>query len=195
MNTLDIAAALEPLVAALESLSVAYQVGGSIASSVFGAPRATLDVDLVAELKATHARPLVHALESRYYIDEDMILEAVRRRASFNVIHLDTALKLDVFVVKMRPFDREAFTRGIDDTLPTPDGETRSFRFTAPEDIILHKLEWYRLGNEISERQWLDVLGVLKVQAGALDTAYLDRWAEALGLTDLLERARDDAGR
>ena len=123
------------------------------------------------------------------YIDADMIHDAIRRRSSFNLVHLATMMKVDVFIVKARPFDRVAFARV---TTAPLDANERSFPLTTAEDIVLHKLEWFVLGGGMSERQWHDILGVLQVQAN-LDRAYLDRWATDLGVADLLARAFREA--
>ncbi len=193
MNPPDILAALTPVADALECLGIAYHIGGSVASSAHGIARTTLDVDLVADLVLSHVRPLVETLQGTYYIDEEMVREAVQQRSSFNVIHLETVLKVDVFVLKARPYDREAFRRMRRDTLDEA-GDAREFYVASPEDVILNKLEWYRLGGGVSDRQWSDVLGVLKVQKDSLDYAYLRRWAVDLGVSDLLDRALEDAG-
>src|SRR5438132_8240083 len=107
MNAPEILAALAPIVEALEELGVAYHIGGSVASSVYGFIRATIDADLVADLRLEHVRPLVKQLEAKYYIDADAVRDAIRRRSSFNAIHLDTMLKFTVFIPKTRPFDQE----------------------------------------------------------------------------------------
>ena len=188
MISSDIVDALTPVIEAFEALAVPYLVGGSVATSVYGVPRSTLDVDVVAAMTADAVDPFVTALETHYYIDKDMIRDAIRRRASFNVIHLETMLKVDVFVLKERAFDNEAFRRRRRDTLE--EGEAAKLVHVAsPEDMILHKLEWYRKGGEVSERQWRDVLGVIKVQSSGLDVPYMQRWAGELGIQDLLERA------
>ena len=188
----DVVAALEPVVEALEELGVRYRVGGSVASSALGVPRSTLDVDVACEIGLAHVARFVARLSGRYYVDADMIADAIRRRASFNVIHLATMLKVDVFVRKGRAFDAQSFERVTRKPLDVAEG-ARSFDLTTAEDIILHKLEWYRLGNEISERQWLDLVGVMRVQSDALDVAYLRRWATEIGVFDLLERAFESA--
>src|SRR5690606_8640426 len=136
-----------------------------------------------------HAEPLARLLRSDFYVDVDMILDAVRRRASFNVIHLATMFKADVFVMKGDSWSREEMQRARAEELTGPQGPL-TIRFASPEDPLLHKLVWYRLGNEISDRQWGDILGVFKVQGSLLDDEYLDRWAAALDVADLLARAR-----
>ncbi len=191
MNTPQVLAAITPIVEALEELGVSYHIGGSVASSVYGILRATIDADLIANLHIEQARPLVKWLEAEYYIDEDMVRDAIKRRSSFNVIHLDTMLKVDVFVPKSRLFDQEEFRRAQQEVLLEG---TRPFNVASPEGTILNKLEWYRMGGEVSDRQWNDILGVLKVQGTHLDMNYLQKWAANLNVTDLLERALVDAG-
>jgi hypothetical protein len=182
-NTPDIQVTITPIVEALEELGVPYHIGGSVASSLYGLPRLTVDVDIVADLRQGHVRPLIDQLQTDYYIDDDMIRDAIGRRSSFNVIHLDTMLKVDVYLPKSRPFDQEVLLEG-----------TRPFNVASPEGTILNKLEWYRMGGEVSDRQWNDILGVLKVQGTHLDMAYLQLWAANLKVTDLLERALVDSG-
>lgn len=188
----DLLAALEPVIEVLERLGVRYQVGGSVASSIHGMARATMDVDLVAELEADHVEALVRRLEGEYFIDESTVRSALRQRSSFNLIHQETMMKVDVFLPKARPYDREALARSLEDTL-ADDPSARPINVKAPEDVVLSKLEWYRLGGETSERQWSDVLGVLRVQEGRLDLDYARRWAAELGVGDLLERALAEA--
>ena len=193
MDTPDILTAAGPVAEAFENLGIHYYIGGSVASSVYGIARSTMDVDMVSNLKPKHVRSLVTMLESSYYIDEDMILAAIRSGSSFNLIHLETMLKIDVFIVKNEPYDIEAFKRRRRDTL-NEENETVEFYLASPEDIILNKLGWYRLGGGVSERQWNDVLGVLKVQRESLDKSYLRFWAMELKLKDLLEKAFQDSG-
>ncbi len=174
------------LAAVFVELEVEYLVGGSVASSVHGVPRATNDVDLVARLAGRHVDAFVAALRGDFYVDADMIHDAIRRRASFNVVHLATMLKADVFVFDGSAQAQAELSRK--QAIEVVVGEPAVW-FSSPEDIVLQKLAWYRKGNEVSERQWTDVLGVLQVSGPRLDLAYLNHWAAQLGLTSLLERA------
>lgn len=192
MNTPDIVAAITPIVDVFQRLGVGYCVAGSVASSAHGIARATLDVDMVADLRPAQVAPLVAALSSDYYVDLDAAADAVTRRSMFNVVHLATMLKVDIYVLTARPFDRESFGRRRPAVLEDRD-DAPTYALDTAEDTVLHKLEWYRAGGEVSDRQWGDVVGVLQVQAGALDLEYMRNWADQLGVSDLLERALVEA--
>ena len=180
------------VVEALEALGVPYLIGGSLASAVHGVVRTTMDADLVADLRPEHAEPLAQALGDAFYVDAASIRDAIRHRSSFNVIHLESMFKVDIFIPKQRPFDRAQLQRRTKQVIAT-EPEREAYVATA-EDTILAKLEWYRRGGEVSDRQWQDVLGVLKVQGNRLDLAYLRQWAASLGVSDLLEKALTEAG-
>ena len=188
------------VVDALDALGVPYAIGGSFASALHGVMRATMDADLVADLCLEHVEPLAQALGDAFYADAEMMRDAIRRHGSFNLIHLDTVFKVDVFVAKPRPFDRSQLARRQLHLL-SEDPERHAYVISA-EDVVLSKLEWYRMGGEdfgelsraVSDRQWRDVLGVLKVQGDRLDQDYLRRMSVELGVTDLLERVLEEAG-
>jgi len=171
---------------ALEQVGALYVIGGSLASTVHGVVRTTLDTDIVADLNLQQARPFADLLAGAFYLDSESIRHAIRIRSSFNVIHLATMFKVDVFVPKGRPFDRQQMARR-QPWVADPDSG-RVFFVASPEDTILAKLAWYRLGDEISDRQWRDILGVLAVQGDRLDFAYMRQWAAILDVSDLLER-------
>lgn len=175
----------------LERLGIPYAVGGSLASSLHGVMRSTLDVDIVADMKPEHIQPLVAALAKEFHADEEMMREAIERRSSFKLVHYETALKVDIFIRKLRAFDQMQLARR--SPVVIANDPEASVYVVSPEDIILSKLEWYRTGGEVSERQWRDILGVLKTCAGRLDLAYLRRWAGELKIGDLLERALQEA--
>jgi hypothetical protein len=179
------------VLAAFERVGIACALGGSVASSLHGVPRYTQDADLTVEPFPGREESLLGQFGPDYYVSLPAVQQAVRDRSSFNVIHTPSGFKVDVFIQKRRPFDQNLLARRIPRTDFDPSG--RPVPVLSPEDVLLHKLEWYRLGGETSDRQWGDVLGVLRVQAGRLDDAYLDRWAADLGVSDLLAKARADA--
>jgi hypothetical protein len=176
----------------LEQLEVSYFVAGSYASNVHGFYRATADADLVADLKLRHVEPFTELLGREFYFDAAAIRDAVMQRASFNVIHFDTSHKVDVFLLKREFFLLAELERRQRQRL-APNAPEQVW-MASVEDTILSKLDWYRLGGGVSDRQWGDVTGVLKVQGERLDFAYLRQWAKELGVADLLERAFADSG-
>ncbi len=168
------------VIEALDDLGVRYVIGGSLASALHGVARATMDADLVADLKPQHVRPLVQKLAGAFYLDEDAVRTAVASRRSFNAIHLATMFKVDVFIPKGRPFDLAQLEHATAQLIATdPD---RLAYVASAEDTILAKLDWYR-----------QVLGVVKVQGDRLDWNYLRQQAASLGLTDLLEKLLNSA--
>jgi hypothetical protein len=175
----------------LETLDVPYLIGGSLASTLYGMVRMTQDSDIVTEMQFEHVQPFIESLQDEFYMDEEMIAEAIERHSSFNIIHRETMFKVDVFIPHERPFLQSQLARAKKQTF-TFESEV-SAKFASPEDTVLSKLEWYRMGGEVSDRQWRDVLGVLKTHTGELDLDYLQKWARELDVSDLLDRALDDA--
>jgi hypothetical protein len=173
--------------AVFDRLGIQYLVGGSLASAVYGVARATMDADLVADIHPALIPALVSAWEGEFYIDAEMIRDAIYHCSNFNLIHLETMFKVDVFLLKQRPFDLNQMERRISQAMGD-EPEERAY-FSTAEDIILAKLEWYRAGGETSERQWRDILGVLNLQSDRLDFQYLQNWASRLGIQDLWRKA------
>ncbi len=189
----DMIDGITPVMRALEGLGVPYYVGGSIASSTYGIARSTNDADLVADFRLEHVLPFIQQLAADFYVSESAIRSAIERQSCFNVIHLRTAFKVDVFVLKHREFDQIAMSRL--QVRPLYFGEVESVGpIASPEDIVLAKLEWFRKGGEVSERQLLDIKTVLQIQADAIDIDYLWHWSRELQVDDLLLRVLSDAG-
>lgn len=169
---------------ALDALGVVHTIGGSIASSMAGEPRSTIDVDIVADLKAEQVAGLVAALQHDFYLDETALRRAVADLSSANLIHHETSIKIDLFIAGGTPLDRQQLARRL-----RVDVGGRTLHVHPPEDILLQKLRWYRKGGEVSDRQWRDVVGIVRVQGTRLDRTYLYSQAPVLGVADLLDRA------
>lgn len=177
----------------LESLGLDYLIGGSLASSLHGIPRSTQDADLLVDLPPERVADLLLALGAQFYADRERAHGAVARKTAFNVIHLETMFKVDLFVLGDDAAARSEMQRRQRHRVGELEDDT-AFVASA-EDTILQKLLWYRRGHGVSDRQWQDVLGVLRVQGDRLDRAYLDRWASALDLHGLLVDAMAEADR
>lgn len=175
----------------LEEMEIPYVIGGSLASITHGVIRNTQDADIVADIQPDQISRFTNALKAEFYVDPLSIMDAILQRSSFNLIHLGTAFKVDVFLPKESAFARMQMERRRRRILQ--EEPERTAWVTSAEDIILAKLEWFRLGGEVSERQWRDVLGVLKTQGALIDKAYLHHWAGEIGVLDLLERAFNES--
>ncbi len=177
---------------ALDALDVRYAITGSVASGFHGEPRATLDVDLIADLAPSTATRLAEVLDDTYYIDGPTA-QRTRAGESFHAIHLASSVEVDIFVTGDDPFEQARLQRRVCITLPDADDAT--LWVDAAEGTVLRKLEWFRRGGEVSDRQWRDVVSILRVQGATLDDAFLDQWAPQLGVADLLARVRAAAAR
>jgi hypothetical protein len=188
MNPLDV---LQLVTETLERLGLAYMVAGSIASTIYGEPRYTQDADVVVQLSRLSIDEVTKAFSRDFYIDRGQVERAVEAVSSFNIIHLDSAFKVDLFTVGLGGFEEQALNRRGRKTL---DSKSQYAPFVqTPEDTVLAKLRWFQQGGRVSDQQWRDVLGILKVQEGMLDIAYLRKWAGELRVADLLEEAFRDA--
>lgn len=136
MSPIDIYGVALAVIQILEKLGVVYELGGSLASSLHGTPRSTLDADIVADLRPSQVPGFIEALGSDYYAVPDAIRESILRRRSFNIIHTATALKIDIFPIKDNPFSITEFSRRRQASFPPPSGP--QVWVCSPEDIIPH---------------------------------------------------------
>lgn len=187
-----LAAALSSLVDAFGNCAIPYMIGGSVASGVHGVYRTSLDVDLVVDIDSVVVPRFVRELGNAFYADADQIRDALQAGRSFNLIHLASSYKFDLFPLAGDPFQQSQFSRRVVRDLVTQ-GQTLSLPMATAEDTLLMKLAWYRLGGEVSERQWNDVRGILAVQRGRLDSDYLNRWALYLKVEDLFRDALESS--
>jgi hypothetical protein len=182
------AEAFAELLEILDKMEIPYAVGGSVASSVHGIPRTTMDVDLVADIHPDQVKDFAALLHPRFYADALAIADSLNRGRSFNVIHLASAYKFDIFPLRKDSYSQASFARRRFAEVRALGPEPLECAIAAPEDTILRKLEWYRASGEASERQWSDLRGVMRVSGDALDREYLRKWAKYLKVDDLLER-------
>ena len=187
----EVIEALSLLVQTLDHLGIVYYIGGSVSSAIHGTPRRTQDVDVIVAMQLNQVHPFVQALQSDYYLDEQALKDAIRHNLPYNVIHLDTMMKVDLIPLKKRAFTQEEARRAQPQIL---EAGTQPLRIASAEDAVLTKLEWFEMGGRSSGRQWNDILGILRRQGVAIDLPYLRRWADALGVRDLLEQVLVDAG-
>ncbi len=186
---IQLGTALAALLVAFDKLQIDYFVGGSVASANFGLPRQTNDVDLVADLTPQTARLLCGLLNNAFYADPEDAAAAVQARRAFNVIHLQSAYKFDIFPAGDNDYARSELSRAQQIIPSLPGFESLQFRVCSPEDSILSKLVWYQRGGGVSDRQWRDILGVINVQRERLDKTYMNEWASRLGVDELLQLA------
>jgi hypothetical protein len=189
MSLIELLPALRPVVVQLDRLGIAYYIGGSVASSIYGEPRSTLDIDLGVDLSESAVHELATKWDGEFYVSESAMRTAAQSGRSFNLIHFATAMKIDIFVSKGDVFNTSVLKRRVTREVAFG-GEALSVWFATPEDVVLHKLIWYRKGNETSERQWRDIAGILKAQQDRLDNTYIEEWADRLQIRDLWDRMR-----
>lgn len=179
MTDLPVTIGLE-VIKHFEELRVDYMLVGSVASSLRGIARSTLDIDLLASLDEGQAQGLIERVQADFYVSASAVAEALRRKSMFNLVQFSSGFKIDVYILGGKPFERAEFER----RQPlTTEGQT--LWVATPEDLIISKLDWYRMGGRISERQWRDVVGLLQLHRERLDRVYLEQWVTRLDLVEL----------
>jgi len=184
-NAIDIAL---KVARALTSVGAEYFLGGSLASSLQGEPRATNDIDFVIALPVGLTKALRDALGSDFEVDTDMLRDAVLHARSANAFYLPVVTKIDFFGRGYEPFDESEFSRRRP-VVVRASGETIVVK--SAEDTVLRKLLWFREGGGVSEKQWRDIVSVLRISGASMDDAYLTSWGSRLELEALLQRARE----
>jgi hypothetical protein len=178
----------------LELLKIPYYIGGSVASSFQGEVRFTEDLDLVISIHQSQTQSILNTFSQDFYISEIAVEDAMRgRTSSFNIIDLETTEKADIFVMRNDAFAQSKMARR-QLYIPVNRPASDAIYLCSPEDTVLQKLVWYRMTKNESQRQWRDVLGVLKIQGDRLDFDYLQKWSGELSLSDLLETACTESG-
>ena len=187
MNNPENIQILDNVTEILEKLKIKYAIGGSMASSLYGTVRFTEDADITIEPFGASAEKLLQAFGRDYYISAEAMYNALKNHNSFNIIHIESAFKIDIFICKDEDFEKQLFART--NRIKLSDSPDKLFSVVSPEDIILLKLKWYHDSNCVSEKQWNDILGVLQTQGEKLDTNYLRTWSVKLNIDTLLTKA------
>jgi hypothetical protein len=176
---------LHKIIEVFEKLSVPYLVTGSVASMAYGEPRLTNDIDIVADINLSHMPALLASFpEEEYYIDGEMIKEAILRIGQFNIIHPASGLKVDVIIKQDIPFDQSRFGR-VRKIYPG----SYPADFASPEDVIIKKMEYYKMGG--SEKHLRDITGIFKVSGESLDQEYISQWASRLDLDEIWDMVKN----
>ncbi|MBI3813301.1 MAG: hypothetical protein HY279_02380 [Nitrospinae bacterium] len=179
---------LKKVIQSLDQAGIQYMITGSVASSLQGEPRSTHDIDMVVAVQKSAAKRLAEAFPPPgFYLDEDSILNAIKRQSMFNLIDVNAGDKVDFWILTDEPFDRLRFSRKISEEFMG-----LKMKVSSPEDTILAKLRWAKLSGG-SEKQFTDALRVYEVQYGKLDIDYLEQWAKKLKVESLWKRILDEA--
>ena len=191
MDSVSVWKELQLVLTVLDRLRISYVLGGSLASSIWGVPRSTNDADVMVLPFPGREEQFAASFPPDFYLSLAGMRDANLKRRSFNIINTSTGFKTDIFVASAKKLDDLAFRRRVTRKVPAL-GEAMVNVLSA-EDVVIRKLDWYRQGGETSERQWLDVAGVLQANLPDMDRDYLRKESCDLGIADLLQRAIDEA--
>jgi hypothetical protein len=175
------------VLAILESLEIPYMIGGSVAAIAYGEPRLTLDMDVVIDLNSKQASLLAKSFGPEYYVNLESMREAIATHGHFNIIQSECGVKVDFYILKQDDYNLQQFQRRKSESFD----ENRQAIFSSPEDIILKKLEWYKMGE--SEKHLTDIAGILKVSRDKLNFDYIDKWATQIGVADTWQKLKNNA--
>ncbi len=192
VSVMEPLAVLELAISKLDRLEIDYMLAGSFASSLYGLARFTQDADLVLDLEAEQIEKFAEAFAPEFYLDQEQIERAVEDRSVFNIIHLQSAFKVDFFILGKREFSRQEFSRRRLEQVDPASG--LKAHVLTPEDTLLSKLDWYLRRGKVSQNQWWDVGGILRRQSDRLDFDYVRKWAAELGLNEALNQVFNEVG-
>ncbi|MEW6358010.1 MAG: hypothetical protein AB1696_16875 [Planctomycetota bacterium] len=173
----------------LEELEITYMVVGALASTAYGDPRLTQDIDIVLDIRPDQLDALCGKFPlAEYYVSPEAAREAVLGGGQFNVIHPSSGNKIDFMIARNDPWGRSQIARRRRmRILPDLDGYVAS-----PDDIIIGKMLYYREGG--SEKHLRDITGILKISGDDVDRDYVAHWAAELGLTPIWQAIRKRIG-
>ena len=179
---------LRKVVETLVKANIDYMVTGSIASSLQGEPRSSIDIDFIIDIKKPSVKKLINAFPApEYYLDEESIIDAMSKKSMFNLINVVRGEKVDFWLLTADPFDKSRFFRRYEEVYMGA-----KVYVSSPEDTILAKLHWAKLSGG-SNKQFIDALGVYEVQYAKLDQNYLENWAEELDVQSYLKEIEKQA--
>jgi hypothetical protein len=170
----------------LERLNIPYMIGGSVAAMAYGKARLTLDMDVVVDINEIQAKQFAQSFGQEYYVNLDSILEAVRNRSHFNIIQSEKGLKVDFYLRGEDAFSQEQFSR----RHPEAFDDEKQAIFATPEDVILKKLEWFKMGE--SQKHIDDIKEMIKISKDKLDLSYINKWAFNIGVHDIWQKLKND---
>lgn len=168
----------------LEHLDIPYMIGGSVAAIAYGEPRLTLDMDVVIDLTPKQAHLLAKSFGPEYYVSLESIIDAITNQGHFNIIQSECGIKIDFYILKQDEYNRGQFQRRKRESFD----KNRQAIFSSPEDIILKKLEWYKMGK--SQKHLTDIAGIIKVSRDKINFDYIDKWASQIGVADIWQRLK-----
>lgn len=174
------------VIAVIEKLNIPYMIGGSVAAMAYGEPRLTLDMDVVIELNLRQARKFAESFGQEYYVSLESIQEAISNGGHFNIIQSESGIKVDFYVLGQDELSREGFKRKREESFD----EERTAVFASPEDTIIRKLEWFKMGE--SQKHIDDIKGILKISSPKLDLPYIDKWAKIIGVQNIWQKLKND---
>lgn len=163
----------------LHQLKIAYMMTGGIAVIFYGKPRLTHDFGFVVTIKTQQIPSLMEAFQDEFFVSQEAIQNALNKQSMFNLIHFESGIKVDFWMIQDSEFDRKRFERR-----QKHGYRGKEIYFSSPEDIILKKILWFTESK--IQKHLEDALGILEIQQN-LDLNYLKKWANRLGIRDLLK--------